>query len=86
MPRRVIYPPSAKPSQAHPQDVPLAGGYREIATTDTGVLTTARFTAREQGRRRGVWLALVSIEWAETHVVAGANYRLRPGVRAAGQL
>lgn len=63
------------------QQSPVAGGYREAGTNDPQVLAAARFAVREEGRRRGVRLALLSVERAETQVVAGTNYRLRLSVR-----
>lgn len=67
------------------QESRVAGGYREASTTDPGVLAAARFAVRDEGRRRGARLTLVSVERAETQVVAGTNYRLRLRVSVPGR-
>jgi hypothetical protein len=65
----------------------VVGNYREASTNDPDVLSAARFAVRAEGRRRGVRLTLLSVERAETQVVAGTNYRLRLRVRnAAGRV
>jgi hypothetical protein len=69
-----------------PQESPAVGNYRAASTSDPEVLAAARFAARAEGRRRGVPVTLISVEGAERQVVAGANYRLRLKVRAAGAL
>jgi len=68
------------------QDAPIVGNYREASASDPAVLAAARFAVRAEGRRRGARLTLVSVERAETQVVAGTNYRLRLKVRAAGRV
>lgn len=63
------------------QDAPIAGGYGERPTSDTGVAAAARFAARERGRRTGRRVTLLAVRRAETQVVAGLNYRLLLSVR-----
>ncbi|HEX8150087.1 MAG TPA: GerMN domain-containing protein [Pyrinomonadaceae bacterium] len=60
---------------------PVAGGYSERPTRDTGVAAAAAFAVRERGRRTGRRVTLVAVRRAETQVVAGLNYRLLLGVR-----
>ena len=71
---------AAAPASAA-QEAPVAGGYSERATGDTGVAAAAAFAVRERGRRTGRRLTLVAVRRAETQVVAGLNYRLLLGVR-----
>jgi hypothetical protein len=66
------------------QRPPVAGGYIEASASDPGVLAAGRFAVRAEGRRRGARMSLVSVERAETQVVAGTNYRLRLRVNVAG--
>lgn len=68
------------------QDTPIAGGYSAASTSDPGVLTAARFAVRAEGRRRGARVTLLSVERAETQVVAGTNYRLRLRANVAGRV
>jgi hypothetical protein len=60
---------------------PVAGGYSERPTSDTGVAAAARFAVRERGRRIGQRVTLLEVRRAETQVVAGLNYRLHLTVR-----
>ena len=66
---------------AKAQDMPVAGGYSERPTNDTGVVAAAAFAVRERGRRVGRRLTLLEVRRAETQVVAGTNYRLLLSVR-----
>ena len=52
------------------------GGFREVAKDDPEVEAAANFAVEEQGRKQDTSLKLVSIERAESQVVAGINYRL----------
>lgn len=52
------------------------GGYKEISKDDAEVEAAANFAVAEQGRKKGTSFTLVSIERAESQVVAGINYRL----------
>ncbi|MBI3653118.1 MAG: hypothetical protein HY231_18985 [Acidobacteria bacterium] len=52
------------------------GGYKEAANDDPEVVAAAEFAVAEQGRTQEAAITLVSVEQAETQVVAGINYRL----------
>jgi hypothetical protein len=52
------------------------GGYREIDKTDEGAVTAAEAAVKAQSEQKEMVYKLVSIEHAETQVVAGINYRL----------
>jgi aspartic proteinase inhibitor len=52
------------------------GGYREIDTADEGAVAAAEFAVKDQSEKKEMTYKLVSIEKAETQVVAGINYRL----------
>lgn len=68
------------------RQTPAAGDYREASTSDPDVLAAARFAVRAEGRRRGTRMSLVSVERAETQLVAGTNYRMRLRVNVAGRV
>jgi hypothetical protein len=52
------------------------GGYREIDRADEGVVAAAEFAIKDQSEKKELAYKLVSVEKAETQVVAGINYRL----------
>src|SRR3954465_14527568 len=52
------------------------GGYKENSTDDAEVVAAANFAVDEEGRKEEGSITLVSIEHAESQVVAGINYRL----------
>jgi ABC-type Na+ efflux pump permease subunit len=52
------------------------GGYKEIANDDEGAVAAAEFAVKDQSEKKEMTYKLVSIEKAETQVVAGINYRL----------
>lgn len=52
------------------------GGYREIDKADEGALAAAEFAVKDQSEKKEMTYKLVSLEKAETQVVAGINYRL----------
>lgn len=52
------------------------GGYKEIAKDDEGAVAAAEFAVKDQSEKKEMTYKLVSIEKAETQVVAGINYRL----------
>jgi hypothetical protein len=52
------------------------GGYREIAKDDEGAAAAAEFAVKQQSEDKGTTYKLVSVEHAESQVVAGINYRL----------
>ena len=73
--------------KAFPQEpaAPIAGGYTETSAADPDVVAAANFAVGRQRRRRGGRVSLVSIERAETQVVAGVNYRLCLRIRRRGR-
>ncbi len=52
------------------------GGYREIANDDEGAVAAAEFAVNLQSEKKEMTYKVLSIEKAETQVVAGINYRL----------
>jgi aspartic proteinase inhibitor len=52
------------------------GGYREIDKADEGALAAAEFAVKDQSEKKEMTYKLVSVEKAESQVVAGINYRL----------
>lgn len=52
------------------------GGYREIDKTDEGAAAAAEFAVKAQSEKKEMSYKLVSLEHAESQVVAGINYRL----------
>ena len=52
------------------------GGYREIDKADEGATAAAEFAVKDQSEKKELSYKLVSVEKAETQVVAGINYRL----------
>ena len=52
------------------------GGYREIDKADEGAVAAAEFAVKDQSEKKELTYKLVSVEKAETQVVAGINYRL----------
>lgn len=55
---------------------PIVGGYKPANKEDSGVIEAAEHAVSERGENEGVSLKLVSVERAESQVVAGTNYRL----------
>jgi hypothetical protein len=58
------------------QTRPILGGYKTVSTDDPEVKAAAEFAISERSEKESVSLNLVSIEKAESQVVAGINYRL----------
>lgn len=55
----------------------IVGNYRKIMKTDTGLITAAKFAVKQEKRKKeNRRLSLVSIERAESQVVAGRNYKM----------
>ena len=52
------------------------GGYREIDKSDEGAAAAAEFAVKAESESKEMTYKLVSIEHAESQVVAGTNYRL----------
>jgi hypothetical protein len=67
----------------HAQETPMAGGYQSASVTQPDVMEAARYAVRKQKRKKSV--RLVSIERAETQIVAGMNYRLCLKVKIKGK-
>lgn len=68
------------------QEPPVAGGYQEASRTDLSVISAAKFALKEWRRRKRARVSLISIERAETQVVAGVNYRLCLRVKTRGKI
>ncbi len=58
------------------QQPPVVGGYREASRAEPDVVSAAKYAIKKEKRKKGVGLSLISIERAETQVVAGINYKL----------
>ena len=58
------------------QQRPIVGGYKKIATDATEVVSAAEFAVKEQTRKGGSSVRLISVEAAESQLVQGVNYRL----------
>jgi hypothetical protein len=52
------------------------GGYREIDKADEGAAAAAEFAVKAQSEKKEMTYKLMSVEHAESQVVAGINYRL----------
>ncbi|MFN2453918.1 MAG: hypothetical protein ABR577_06815 [Pyrinomonadaceae bacterium] len=63
----------------------IAGGYQAASNTDRQVVKAAVYAIRAEKRRQGMRVSLLSIERAETQVVAGINYKLCLRVKAKGK-
>lgn len=68
------------------QQPPIVGGYQEASRTDSEVVSAAKFAIRQEKRKKRSGLSLISIERAETQVVAGTNYRLCLRVKLKGKI
>lgn len=58
------------------QRPPIVGGYKKIATNAPEVVSAAEFAVKEQTRKGGSAVRLISVEAAESQLVQGMNYRL----------
>jgi hypothetical protein len=70
---------------AQQQRPPMVGGYKEIATDAAGVKEAAEFAVGAQGKKENATIKLISVERAESQVVAGMNYRLCLKVEVASE-
>jgi len=52
------------------------GGYKEIDKSDEGAAAAAEFAVKAESEKKEMTYKLVSVEHAESQVVAGVNYRL----------
>ena len=52
------------------------GSYRAIDKADEGAVAAAEFAIKDESEKKELTYKLVSVERAETQVVAGINYRL----------
>lgn len=52
------------------------GGYREIDKSDEGAAAAAEFAVKAESETKEMTYKLVTVEHAESQVVAGINYRL----------
>jgi Cystatin domain len=55
---------------------PIVGGYKKMATDAPEVVSAAEFAVKEQTRKGGSAVRLISVEAAEGQLVQGMNYRL----------
>lgn len=76
---------SGKAFRASAQQDKIAGGFGDADKTDPEIVSAARFAIKQQRRKLGQSLLLVSIERAEIQVVAGLNYRLCLKVNVKGK-
>ena len=58
------------------QGRPIVGGYKEVAADSPEVQEAAEFAVSAEAEKSGNTIKLVSVEHAESQVVAGMNYRL----------
>jgi hypothetical protein len=58
------------------QQRPIVGGYKKIATNAAEVVSAAEFAVKEQTRKGGSPVKLISVEAAESQLVQGMNYRM----------
>jgi hypothetical protein len=52
------------------------GGYKEIDKSDEGATAAAEFAVKAESEKKETTYKIVSLEHAESQVVAGINYRL----------
>lgn len=55
---------------------PIVGGYGTADVKDPDVIAAAKYAVKKQAKKQGVKIKFMSINKAETQVVAGLNYRL----------
>jgi len=67
------------------QQPPLVGGYHQADKRDQDVVSAAKFAVNKERLKRKGRVSLISIERAETQVVAGLNYRLCLRVKTNGK-
>lgn len=61
------------------------GGYKKIAKTDAGAVAAADFAISAEATKTNGEIELVSINTAESQVVAGTNFRLCMSVKVGTQ-
>ncbi len=52
------------------------GGFREIAKNDVGALAAAKFAIAKKAKDNESKIVLISVEKAESQLVAGTNFRM----------
>jgi ABC-type glycerol-3-phosphate transport system substrate-binding protein len=57
-------------------DGPITGGYGTADAKDKDVIAAAKYAVKKEAKKEGAKIKFVSINKAETQVVAGLNYRL----------
>jgi hypothetical protein len=72
-------------SQSLAQQPPMVGGYQAANKSDPNVVSAAKFAVNKERVKHGGRVSLISIERAETQVVAGINYRLCLRVKQNGK-
>ncbi|PYS49508.1 MAG: hypothetical protein DMF68_09775 [Acidobacteria bacterium] len=60
-------------SQGRP---PIAGGYKEVPTDSEEVQEAAQFAVGAEAKKQDTEVKLLSVEHAESQVVAGMNFRM----------
>ena len=63
-------------TEALAQEPPIVGNYREASTANREVISAAQFAVRKEMLKHNTRISIISIEHAETQVVAGTNYKL----------
>jgi Aspartic acid proteinase inhibitor len=63
---------------------PTVGGYEKAPKDDPAIVSAAKFAVNEQQQKQGGSISLVSVQRAETQLVAGINYRLCLKVKVDG--
>ena len=72
-------------SQSLAQQPHIVGGYQAANKSDQNVVSAAKFAVNKERLKHGGRVSLISIERAETQVVAGINYRLCLRVKRNGK-
>ena len=61
---------------AQTNKVPSIGGFKSVSVKDAKILEAADFAVAKQAEKNETNIELLSIEKAETQIVAGTNFRL----------
>lgn len=58
------------------QEIPMTGAYAKADAKNPEVVKAAEFAVRTQGKKQKAAIRLVSVDAAQTQIVAGMNYRV----------
>lgn len=58
------------------QERPIVGGYKEVPADSAEVQEAAQFAVSAQAKKQDAEVKLLSVEHAESQVVAGMNFRM----------